>query len=1010
MSWEDIYKMCMSVPKVKEVVELIDEINFDMNKPKEEFDLQSIQEKLVNIEKKFTNCGASQPMVIYLNSRFFYELGRFKKAMDPLSSQKFFEDSINIASYLKDTKMIQYIKLELAELYMLKKEKNFTKFAYELAKEFEQSKDLFRHARLLCIFAQYWLRDESQSAEFATRRACSQFSLAINKLKNATGYDQYFLKIFSEQKDKKEEKFEIQENEKQDSEENKESTKEISKEDDYSSLLKNKTKEQKNHISWLLNILIVNAELKMSLKEYADAIDILREGKLIAMNESRLNKHIQMIGKMADIYFNCSEWETCMECYLDCIKALGDKKEHNPQLSILYANVGVCLKNLKRYDESVEYKKQAFERMVTVEDKFEILVQMGELFIYTDVNSHKAKKAMDYFSQARKLLEEPHKVIESEIAKLDLGVAIATYMMKNYEDSIKLFEDTIPKLEPQQKASSNYYLSMMYHERGNMDQAIECVLKGLTDLAPNLYSKSVVLERLYEGKRHQLLSKLLQLYYEKKDFTSALVAVEKYRALNLISILKLDGSPMSSIGPYPKLANFLALTGLNFIEYFVSLEFIKVDKANVVQEEVNDKEDIDEKEEKVETFETEFEKREFLYVFVVSTSGNIKCLRFDVEKELKEQGFEEKKVGDAVFSLRKNLGIVDDEKESHLLESKISSVAELKVDKENLEKANKYLKFFYNVLIGPVLPFIESEDLVIAPTKDLFLIPFSCLEDKNGEAFVSQPYNISITPSLSALIAIRECNLSPTREPENKAFILSSPSPMASLTNSITDGTLGLTSLPTYTEHWKEEQSKILESWNNSQVATIISSTEKESSTEFFYKNYTKCKYVHLSTHVGTEEVSPSVAHYGKIALATNEESSVNGWISAHLTNYRLPFCSEVVSLSSVVTLAGKIRGENFSESLQSFIRSGSQSVLSPQCSFPNHSISSLFSHFYKFLSKFSDNKAKALRLATLEFKKELGDSCPSPALWGSFLLFGSTDPFIENLGMLPGVSQYNFL
>ena len=68
---------------------------------------------------------------------------------------------------------------------------------FELSKEFEKAKDDFHHAKLLCIFAQNFLRDETQSQEYQARRAISQFNIAINKLKNLTAYDQYFQAIQS---------------------------------------------------------------------------------------------------------------------------------------------------------------------------------------------------------------------------------------------------------------------------------------------------------------------------------------------------------------------------------------------------------------------------------------------------------------------------------------------------------------------------------------------------------------------------------------------------------------------------------------------------------------------------------------------------------------------------------------------------------------------------------------------------------------------------------------------
>ena len=604
-----------------------------------------------------------------------------------------------------------------------------------------------------------------------------------------------------------------------------------------------------------------------------------------------------------------------------------------------------------------------------------------------------------------------------------MGIAIATFIMKEYEKAIPLFEDVKSKLEPPQKTSALYYLAMCYHEKGDLNKAIDLLYEGLSILPPNLMSRNMVIEKLYESKRYQLLSKLMDLLYQQKEFGEAFLLSEKYRALNLISILKLDTNPMLGVGPFSKLVNFLALSGLSCVEYFISVEYIE--KKNVTSQPENTsteelgkeedlgKEDLPEEEEGKEkpseeenvfqNSQPDFERKEFLYVFIVNASSSIHCERLDLSEALKESGIEEKKIGESVYKLRELLGIKDDPSETHFLDTQLSSQFE-EVGKESLENAKRYLQFFHKVLFGCVLDRLESEDVVIVPNKELFLLPFCVLEDSQGEPLLEK-LNISLSPSLYALLSIRQCNYTPTRDPEDKALIVGDPSPSSLLTNTITDKKPNLPTISSI-PHWQDEISTISDTWKKLNVSEVISGSKEECNNEFFYKSYPKSKYIHFATHFCAEEISPSVPHYGKISLASSGETPHAGWISAHLSNYRLPFSSQIVSLSSVITLSGKIKGENFSDSLQSFFRSGSHSVLSPICSFPSHSFSQFFQSFYQMLSKFPQNSAKALRHAQIQLRKNSPLDC-NPLLWGSFILFGSTDPFLEDLSMPTGVSQY---
>ena len=103
--FEDINKLCQNFPEVVEVLNKMDEYIVEYDKPREELDFKILQQSLVDIENKFLQLKVPQQIIVYLNSKYFYSLGKLKKLIDPLGSQKLFEDALKISSYLKDSRM-----------------------------------------------------------------------------------------------------------------------------------------------------------------------------------------------------------------------------------------------------------------------------------------------------------------------------------------------------------------------------------------------------------------------------------------------------------------------------------------------------------------------------------------------------------------------------------------------------------------------------------------------------------------------------------------------------------------------------------------------------------------------------------------------------------------------------------------------------------------------------------------------------------------------------------------
>ena len=78
--------------------------------------------------------------------------------------------------------------------------------------------------------------------------------------------------------------------------------------------------------------------------------------------------------------------------------------------------------------------------------------------------------------------------------------------------------------------------------------------------------------------------------------------------------------------------------------------------------------------------------------------------------------------------------------------------------KEHLEEGQEHpaaLNYLYNIIIAPVLKFLEGSEMIISPDRSLYRIPFAALKDEGGE-YLSEKCRIRVIPSLTTLKLIQD--------------------------------------------------------------------------------------------------------------------------------------------------------------------------------------------------------------------------------------------------------------
>jgi CHAT domain-containing protein len=278
------------------------------------------------------------------------------------------------------------------------------------------------------------------------------------------------------------------------------------------------------------------------------------------------------------------------------------------------------------------------------------------------------------------------------------------------------------------------------------------------------------------------------------------------------------------------------------------------------------------------------------------------------------------------------------------------------------------LKQLHQLLVAPIadlLPPDPEARVVFIPQDQLFLIPFTALQDEEGKYLIEQ-HTILTAPSIQVLRFTQ--SLHQQIRQTSQVLIIGNPSPMPD----------GLPALP-FSETEAGAIAQIL------QVAPLVGQAATETVVKQRIGNAT---LIHLATHGIFNETNPL---QGAIALAPDPLTANtaigieknDGLLTAEeILNYRLQ--AELVILSACNTGRGRITGDGVVGLSRSLIAAGVPSVIVSLWSVPDQSTAKLMTAFYQNRQQ-GQSDAKALRQAMLTTKQ----ANPTPLNWAGFTLIG---------------------
>jgi CHAT domain-containing protein len=345
-----------------------------------------------------------------------------------------------------------------------------------------------------------------------------------------------------------------------------------------------------------------------------------------------------------------------------------------------------------------------------------------------------------------------------------------------------------------------------------------------------------------------------------------------------------------------------------------------------------------------------------LYIWVVKPTGQIEFRQVDLKESFGES------LETLVTRARTNIGVRG---------RKLSIVAEPIDNQESPE----HLQKLHKILIDPIadlLPTDPNDHVIFMPQRELFLVPFPALQDKNGK-YLIEKHTILTAPAIQVLDLTQKQRAKVQKANVKGLVIVGNPT-MPKVIEKFGDPPVQLQKLPS-AETEAIAIAKLLHT-----KALIGNQATKTA----ILSQLSQAKIIHLATH-GLLEDFQSLEIHGVIALAPSGND--NGLLTAsEILDLKLN--AELVVLSACDTGRGRITGDGVIGLSRSLITAGVPSVIVSLWSVPDAPTAELMTEFYQNWQEKKLDKAQALRQAMLTTMK----THSNPKDWAAFTLIGEAN------------------
>ncbi|WP_144053180.1 CHAT domain-containing tetratricopeptide repeat protein [Xenococcus sp. PCC 7305] len=653
-----------------------------------------------------------------------------------------------------------------------------------------------------------------------------------------------------------------------------------------------------------------------SLGKYQEAKDFYEEDLALTNKIGDRHGEAQCLGNIGNIYQALGEFDYAINFHEQSLiinRELGIRLGETRSLT----NLGVAYRSLQQYEKAIQHHQESLkisQEIGNYQEEGTVLLNLANVYLSTqDYN-----KEYEYLELALKIFQQIDNLRGQAYVLGSLGVACRNlgqqekaieYVQKQFILADKIDDSRLKGVALTHKGSLMLY-------QNNLSQSKEALLQAV-----NIW-ESLRIGLNHDVDKVSLFNTQTDAYFllqkvlvAQNKYCEALEISERSRARALFESIKIISTELSTQSHLQKVEelpniNKLTETAVNHSATVVEYSIIDPD---------------------------------ILYIWVIKPSGELIFRNVDLNPLLEDD-----------TSLRE-----------------ISREMQQRLDAGSwLEDASNFSQQLYDCLIQPItdlLPKNSDELVIFIPQHELFLVPFSALQNKTGE-FLIERYTILIAPSIQILELTREQKERIRLKTKSNALVVGNPKmPIIPFSKPQKP----LKPLP----HSKQEAEEI---------ATILNTeaiTGSKATKTYIKQLLPKASLIHLATH-GLLDLFDELGIPGAIAFAPSNGDS--GFLnSSEILNLNLS--ADLVVLSACNSGRGVITNDGILGLSRCFLIAGVSSLIVSLWEVSDNSTKLLMIKFYENLQN-EMNKAQALRQAMLSVMEEYRN-CPQ--MWAAFTLIG---------------------
>ncbi|NER46473.1 MAG: CHAT domain-containing protein, partial [Symploca sp. SIO1A3] len=654
------------------------------------------------------------------------------------------------------------------------------------------------------------------------------------------------------------------------------------------------------------------------LAEYEQAKDFHEQSLAIAREVGARQVEALSLNNLGDVYSSLAEYERAIgfhEQSLAIRREIGDRAGEASSLTSLGSAYG----NLAEYERSIDLVQQSLAIAKEIGDRQGEASSLGSLGnAYGNLAEY--ERAMNLVQQSLDIFREIGVRSGEACSLCNLGFTYSNLV--EYEQAIDLIQQSLVLAReigsPQLEALSLANLGAAIKNSGNFTEA-EPYLYESIKLYETIRAKISLHNddwrvSIFETQTDPYIS-LQQVLIAQNKPQQALLISEQGRAQALINLLLSKQSLIPQLPNLKEIQNIAQEQNATLVEYSVIFN------------------------------------RE-LYIWVIPPNGEIQFRSVNLPQDISLQQL--------VKVSREQIGIRGRSNNNATPQT---------------NDATNHLQQLHQLLIAPIadlLPENEEERIIFIPHRELFLVPFAALQDKN-KAYLIEKHTILTAPSIQSLSLTRQ-HRERVKNLPGEALVVGNPT-MPKFKN--------LSPLP-----GAETEAKKIAQMLDTEPLIGAEATETT-----IVQKLPKAKIIHLATHGLLDDIS-GVGSPGAIALAPFGKD--DGFLTSReimeeygLTN-TTPLQAELVVLSACDTGRGEIKGEGVVGLSRSLIAAGVPSLVVSLWKVPDHATQELMVEFYTNLYRKKLDKAQALRQAMLTMIN--GGENPDPLDWAAFTIIGEAE------------------